>query len=223
VVGSGDVAAQVEQIFENATRSLALLGMDLSNVVRTFETVRPEALGGYKYTGRVRREHLGPVYPAAAGIVQRRVASSDDVLIAYDFVAYAGDVEAVNPGWERYAKLTYSPAVRAGDLLFMSGQAALDPTTERAVYAGDIGEQARYTYENVAEVLAAAGLKPRNLIKTIEFVTPQGLRGYRSVSGVRQAILEEPWPASTGALCHSLLRPEFEIEIIPTAMAFEED
>ena len=60
---------------------------------------------------------------------------------------------AVNPGWDRYEKLTYSPAVRAGDALFLSGQAALDPATQRAVHEGDIVAQAEFIYGNVLEVV----------------------------------------------------------------------
>ena len=120
------------------------------------------------------------------------------MLIAYDFVASVPDRAAVNPGWERYEKLTYSPAVRSGDVLFMSGQAALDPATERAVHAGDVGAQAEYTYRNIIEVLDAAGFGPQNLIKTIEYVTPAGLARYRDVAAVREKLLQDPWPASTG-------------------------
>ena len=127
----------------------------------------------------------------------------------------------MNPGWDRYRRLTYSPAVRAGGMLFMSGQAALDPETGRAVFPGDVAAQADYTYANILEVLEAAGMGPRNLIKTIEYVAPEGLAEYREVAAVRRRRLCEPWPASTGAVCHSLLRKEFLIEIDPLAMAFE--
>lgn len=219
LVGEGDPEAQVRQIFRNATAVLESCGLETSNVVKTLEMIRPEALEGYRYTGRPRREYLGPVYPGAAGILQDRVAPDDRVLISYDFIASRAPATAINPGWDRYARLTYSPAVRAGDMLFMSGQAALDPETGRAVFPGDVAAQADYTYANIVAVLEAAGMGPANLIKTIEYVTPEGLAGYRGVAGVRRRRLVEPWPASTGALCHSLLRKEFLIEVDPMAMA----
>lgn len=220
LVGEDDPEAQVRQIFRNGASVLEACGLDMSNVVKTLEMIRPEALEGYRSTGRIRREYLGPVYPGAAGILQDRVAPDDRVLISYDFTASRLPSEAVNPGWDRYSKLTYSPAVRTGDMLFMSGQAALDPETGRAMYPGDIAAQADYTYGNILKVIEAAGLGPGNLVKTIEYVTPAGLAGYRGVAGVRRRRLVEPWPASTGALCHSLLRNEFLIEIDPLAMAF---
>ncbi len=221
LVGEGDPEAQVRQIFRNAEAVLKACGLGMENVVKTLEMIRPEALEGYRYTGRPRREYLGPVYPGAAGILQDRVAPDDRVLISYDFTASRAPRSAVNPGWDRYRRLTYSPAVRAGGMLFMSGQAALDPETGRAVFPGDVAAQADYTYANILDVLEAAGMGPRNLIKTIEYVAPEGLAEYREVAAVRRRRLCEPWPASTGAVCHSLLRKEFLIEIDPLAMAFE--
>lgn len=89
------------------------------------------------------------------------------------------------------------------------------------MHEGDIAAQAEYTYGNIITVLEAAGLGPQHLIQTIEYVTPEGLTNYREVAGVRQRVLRPPWPASTGALCHSLLRPEFEIEVDPLALFFD--
>ena len=57
-------------------------------------------------------------------------------------------------------KGTLSPlaqAIRAGNLLFVSGQGPLDPKT-REVESADIGEQTRQTLTNLKSVLAAAGL-----------------------------------------------------------------
>jgi enamine deaminase RidA (YjgF/YER057c/UK114 family) len=67
-------------------------------------------------------------------------------------------------------------------------------------------------------VLHAAGLGPEHLVKTIEYVTPEGLAHYRDVSAVRQRLLAEPYPASTGCVCAGLLRPEFLIEVDPMAV-----
>ena len=60
------------------------------------------------------------------------------------------------------------------------------------------------------------------LVKTVEYVTPRGLDRYRETAAVRKSLLTEPYPASTGVLCHALLRPEFDIEIDPTAMFFDD-
>jgi enamine deaminase RidA (YjgF/YER057c/UK114 family) len=217
IVGAGDVVAQTHAIFERAGRLLAALGLGFERVVKTVDYLTPAALAGYKGTGRVRKDHLGPVYPGAAGILMPRLLHPE-ALIQYDFIAARDTPVAVNPGWARYQKLTYSPAVRAGRLLFMSGQGALDPATERVVFDGDVVAQAEYTYQNVLKVLAAAGGGPQHLAKTIEYVTPAALAAYRGVAEVRARLLREPFPASTGLVCEALLRPEMQIEIDPFAV-----
>ena len=217
VDAEGDLVGQTRIVFERAARVLESVGLSMSNVVKTLDYTTPGTLDVYRNTGVVRKEMLGPVYPAAAGILLSRL-QHPGALISLDVIASRSAFEAVNPGWERYAKLTYSPAVRAGSMLFMSGQAALDPETEQAVHAGDIAAQAEYTYSNIIEVLKAAGAGPENLVKTIEYVTPAGLERYREVAAVRDRLLKAPYPASTGAICEALLRPEFQIEIDPLAI-----
>jgi enamine deaminase RidA (YjgF/YER057c/UK114 family) len=217
IVGAGDVVAQTEAIFERAGRILAALGLGFDRVVKTVDYITPAALAAYKATGRVRRERFGPVYPGAAGILMPRLMHPD-ALIQYDFIAARDIPVAVNPGWKRYQKLTYSPAVRAGKLLFMSGQGALDLTTGRVVFENDVVAQAEHTYENVLKVVAAAGGGPQHLLKTIEYVTEPALGRYRGVAGVRSKLLREPWPASTGLVCEALLRPEMLIEVDPFAI-----
>lgn len=213
----GGVAAQAEQIYDNAARALAAAGTDLSRSVKTLDYISPRAVADYKETGKVRRDRLGPVFPAAAGIISDRVAR-DGALLQVDLIAARRPVSAVDPGWDRYERLTYSPAVRAGSTLFLSGLAALDQGTRRAVHAGDIAAQAAHVYESIAEVLRAAGGGPENLVRTVEYVTMAGLARYRETAAVRAARLANPLPASTGVVCAGLLRPEFEIEVDATAV-----
>jgi len=54
-------------------------------------------------------------------------------------------------------------AIRAGNMLFVSGQGPLDPKT-RDVVAGDIQAQTRQTLENLKAVLAAAGATFANVV-----------------------------------------------------------
>jgi 2-iminobutanoate/2-iminopropanoate deaminase len=63
----------------------------------------------------------------------------------------------------------YSQAVRAGDMLFASGQVGLDPATGQMV-AGGITEQTVRVLENVKAVLAQAGLNLSDVVKTTVFL-----------------------------------------------------
>ena len=63
----------------------------------------------------------------------------------------------------------YSQAVRSGDLIYASGQVALDPASGKLVDGG-IREQTARVLENLQAVLAAAGSDLRDVIKTVVFL-----------------------------------------------------
>lgn len=63
----------------------------------------------------------------------------------------------------------YSQAIRSGDLVFTSGQVALDPETGLMIEGG-IREQTIQVFENVSAILAAAGAGMADVIKTVVFL-----------------------------------------------------
>ena len=63
----------------------------------------------------------------------------------------------------------YSQAIRAGNLLFISGQVALDPKTGNMV-GTDIKTQTKQCLENIKGVLAAAGASLSSVVKTTVFL-----------------------------------------------------
>lgn len=65
----------------------------------------------------------------------------------------------------------YSQAVRAGDLLFCSGQVALDPATGELVGSGDVAAQTRQALDNLEAVLAAAGASLSSVVKTTIYLS----------------------------------------------------
>jgi enamine deaminase RidA (YjgF/YER057c/UK114 family) len=217
VVAEGDFRGQYTYCLERAAQMLGEVGLDLSHVVKTVDYSTPATREVYPRSGRPRKDLLGPVYPGAAGILMSRL-HAPGVLVALDITASRHPSVPVNPGWSRYETLTYNPGVLAGRTLYLSGFAALDPETQRAVYPGEVIAQARFIYENVLQVLAAAGGGPEHLLRTVEYVCPKALPDYRGVAGVRQELLRPPWPASTGVVCAELLRPEFALEVDPTAV-----
>jgi len=68
----------------------------------------------------------------------------------------------------------YSQAIRAGDLVFCSGQIALDPRTGEVVGAGDVAAQTRQVMDNLAAVLAAAGSGLDAVVKTTIYLADMG-------------------------------------------------
>lgn len=67
----------------------------------------------------------------------------------------------------------YSQAIVSGDLVFCSGQIALDPATG-ALVDGGVEAQAARALQNLTAVLAASGCSPADVVKTTVFVTDMG-------------------------------------------------
>jgi 2-iminobutanoate/2-iminopropanoate deaminase len=67
----------------------------------------------------------------------------------------------------------YSQAVRAGDLIFTSGQIGLDPKTGELV-PGGVEAQTRRVLDNLTAVLEAAGAGWRDVVRTTIFLTDIG-------------------------------------------------
>jgi 2-iminobutanoate/2-iminopropanoate deaminase len=63
----------------------------------------------------------------------------------------------------------YSQAIRAGSLLFVAGQVALDPAGQ--MVEGDVTVQARRVLDNVGAILKAAGLSFSDVVRTTVYLT----------------------------------------------------
>ena len=124
--------------------------------------------------------------------------------------------EAVVPasGWND--KFTFSPAVRAGNLLFISGMTASDPKG-RLVGENDIVRQTEYIFEKMGAVLAAAGIDFSRVVETVDYFTD--LRDYEKTAAVRRKVFGgPPYPAATGVRVAGLIRPGALIEIKAVAV-----
>ena len=64
----------------------------------------------------------------------------------------------------------YSQAVQAGNMLFISGQIAIDPSTEQVIN-GTVEDEAKRVMQNIEELLSAAGYTFENVIKTSIFLS----------------------------------------------------
>jgi len=64
----------------------------------------------------------------------------------------------------------YSQAIRAGSLLFVSGQIAIDPSTGKLIDATSIRAQTRRVLQNLLAIVAAAGGSVENIVRTTVFL-----------------------------------------------------
>ena len=86
----------------------------------------------------------------------------------------------------------YSPAIRAGQLLFISGQIALDPATGQMI-GGDVAAQTRRVMVNLGELLKAAGLSFSDVVRTTIFLADIG--DFATVNEIYGAYFTAPAPA----------------------------
>lgn len=86
----------------------------------------------------------------------------------------------------------YSQAVRAGGLVFLSGQIPLDPATMELV-AGDVADQTRQVFDNLAAVAEAAGGSLADLVKVNVYLKDLG--HFQRVNEVMADYFHEPYPA----------------------------
>jgi 2-iminobutanoate/2-iminopropanoate deaminase len=73
-------------------------------------------------------------------------------------------IERISPPGIAAPRGPYSPAVRAGDFIFVSGQVPVDPATQQVV-SGDIGVETRRTLTNIKTLLEACGATMDDVVK----------------------------------------------------------
>ncbi|MBT5862035.1 MAG: RidA family protein [Woeseiaceae bacterium] len=87
---------------------------------------------------------------------------------------------------------TYSQAIEAAGLVFLSGQIPLVPATMEIV-DGDFEVRARQVFENLQAVAEAAGSNLNNAVKITVFLTD--LTNFAMVNSVMEDFFERPLPA----------------------------
>jgi 2-iminobutanoate/2-iminopropanoate deaminase len=106
----------------------------------------------------------------------------------------------------------FAAAVRAGDLLFLSGQVAQDPATGKLV-AGDVGAQAEQIFANISAVLEAAGKSFDDVMKTTVYLAD--MKDFGAMNTVYARHFQAPYPARTTIQVAALpLGAAVEIEVV---------
>lgn len=126
-------------------------------------------------------------------------------------------LEVIDP-WGFTPRYTFSPAVRKGNLLFISGMTATDSQGD-IVGKGDIVAQTRHIFEKMRGLLEAAGASFDDIVKTVDYITTT--KGYKGTADVRREYFKNGFPAATGIVIKELLRPDALIEIDAIAVLDE--
>ena len=106
----------------------------------------------------------------------------------------------------------YSQAIKAGNLLYCSGQIPLDPATG-ALVQGDLAAQTRRVLDNVGAILAAAGTGFDRVVKTTVFLAD--MNDFAAMNEVYATYFTSPAPARSTVAAAGLPKgARIEIEVI---------
>jgi len=100
-----------------------------------------------------------------------------------ELVTAAGAPKAIGP---------YSPALKVGNLLFLSGSIPLDPASGQLV-AGGIAEQTTQVLENIKSLLDAAGASFNHVARTTVFMVDLG--EFTQMNEIYAKYFTAPYPA----------------------------
>jgi 2-iminobutanoate/2-iminopropanoate deaminase len=114
-----------------------------------------------------------------------------------------------------YAPFKIAQAYRVGDLLYLSGQAAVDDDGN-IVGIGDFDRQAEKTFDNLARVLGAGGSDLSKIVKVNIYL--KNMENFPKILTLRERYFTPPYPADTIVEVSSLALPELEIEIEAIAL-----
>lgn len=117
-----------------------------------------------------------------------------------------------------YEPFRLAQGYRVGDLLFISGQAAIDGDG-RIVGPGDFDAQAKQAFENLDRALRAGGSSLGNVVKVTIFLTD--MAHFDKIVELRGSYFSPPYPADTIVEVSSLYSKDAMIEIEAVAVADE--
>jgi enamine deaminase RidA (YjgF/YER057c/UK114 family) len=107
---------------------------------------------------------------------------------------------------------TWTDAVKKGKIIAISGMVSVDEK-HHTLHPGDLEAQTREIYEQIKKLLEEAGATFDNVIKTVDYITPEALPNYAVTGKVRHEYFKGNFSAATGVVVNRLLRPDWLIEI----------
>ncbi len=127
--------------------------------------------------------------------------------------ARAQDKQVIQPSGA--LGLPFSSAVRAGNMLYLSGQVGVKPGT-REIVAGGVGPETRQALENIKRVLTAAGSSMDRVVKCTVFL--KDIADYAAMNQVYATFFPKDPPARSAVAGSGLaLGARVEIECIALA------
>jgi 2-iminobutanoate/2-iminopropanoate deaminase len=118
-------------------------------------------------------------------------------------------IERIFPAETPVPRGPYSPAVRAGDFVYVSGQGPVDPATDQFSY-GDIQHEARLVLNNVKRIVEASGASMADVVKVNVYLRDGN--DFASMNEVYREFFGDQKPART-TVATGFADPAMKVEI----------
>ncbi len=118
-------------------------------------------------------------------------------------------IERLFPAGVPTPKNPYSPAVKAGGFVFVSGQVPMDPDTQEMSY-GDIQHETRVTLNNIKRILEGSGASLDQVVKVNVYLADE--RDFAKMNEVYVEFFGKDRPARTTIGC-KFANPVMKVEI----------
>jgi reactive intermediate/imine deaminase len=118
-------------------------------------------------------------------------------------------IERISPPGVAAPRGPYSPAVRAGDFIYVSGQVPVDPATQLAV-SGDIGVETRRVLDNVKLILEGCGATMADVVRCTVFLADA--KDFAAMNAVYAEYFGDNKPTRTTVVAGFVL-PGIKVEI----------
>ncbi len=118
-------------------------------------------------------------------------------------------IERIRPAGVPSPRGPYSPAVRAGDFIYVSGQGPVDPATDQLSF-GDIAHETRLTLGNIKRILEGCGATMADVIKCTVYLADA--REFAAMNVVYAEFFGDAKPARTTVEAQ-MVAPPMRIEI----------
>ena len=200
---AGDVRVQTRTIMENARQLLEAAGMTFANIVSA--RVYLTNAGDFAAMNEVYGEYF-PSAPPARATVKCGLAGPEAV-VEITFIASAAPRAAIGAP---PSGLPLSPAVKAGNRLYLSGMLGNTPETE-----GDVAAQTRATMVKIGRTLADAGAQPADVVEGLVYLTDPA--AFPLMNTEYRAFFGKDFPARATVVA-PLVAPDGLVEIMVTAL-----
>ena len=120
-------------------------------------------------------------------------------------------IERLSPPGVPVPRGPYSPAVRAGDFIYVSGQIPIDPETNQQV-KGDVKAETRQVLTNIKGILEGVGATMANVVKCGVFI--RDAADFAAMNEVYAQFFGQDKPARSTVVCGFIADIKVEIDCV---------